>query len=78
EVVGEPHWVGREGEHLQLVLRQGREARQTVGFGMGALRDEPDLFRGRVDIAYTPRVESWEGAERVKLELLALRPTEKP
>ncbi len=74
EVAGSPGVVGREGEHLKLNLRQFREEREAIGFGMGALLKEPERLKGKLDVAFSPGLNRWRGATRVQLELRAIRP----
>ena len=74
EVAGSPGVVGREGEHLKLNLRQYRDEREAIGFGMGALLKEPERLRGKLDVAFSPGLNRWRGATRVQLELRAIRP----
>ena len=74
EVAGSPGVVGREGEHLKLNLRQFREEREAIGFGMGALLKEPERLTGKLDVAFSPGLNRWRGATRVQLELRAIRP----
>ena len=74
EVAGSPGVVGREGEHLKLNLRQFREEREAIGFGMGALLKEPEGLRGKLDVAFSPGLNRWRGKTRVQLELRAIRP----
>ena len=75
EVVGSPGAVGRKGEHLKLNLRQFREEREAIGFGMGALLKEPERLRGKLDVAFSPGMNRWRGNTKVQLELRAIRPT---
>lgn len=74
EAVGSPGAVGRGGEHLKLRLRQFRDEREAIGFGMGALRDRPELLRGKLDMAFFPSLNRWRGGARPQLEIRALRP----
>jgi len=74
EVAGAPGCVGREGEHLKLLLRQRGETCEAIGFGMGGLIQEAGLLRGRLDVAYCAGVNRWRGSAKVQLELRALRP----
>ncbi len=74
EVAGSPGVVGREGEHLKLNLRQFRDEREAIGFGMGALLKEPERLKGKLDVAFSPGLNRWRGATRVQLELRAIRP----
>ena len=74
EVVGSPGSVGREGEHLKLNLRQFREEREAIGFGMGGLLRKPERLSGKLDVAFSPGLNRWRGNTRVQLELRAIRP----
>ncbi len=74
EVAGSPGVVGREGEHLKLGLRQFRDQREAIGFGMGALLKEPERLKGKLDIAFSPSLNRWRGSTRMQLELRAIRP----
>ena len=76
EAVGSPSAVGRGGEHLKLRLRQFRDEREAIGFGMGALREKPELLRGKLDVAFSPGLNRWRGNTTVQLELRAVRPAE--
>ena len=64
EVAGSPGVVGREGEHLKLNLRQFREEREAIGFGMGALLKEPERLKGKLDVAFSPGLNRWRGATK--------------
>lgn len=80
----EPHWgvrnvrlaapasrVGREQQHLKLLVAQGGSQLPAVGFNLGGLR-VPD---GELDIVFQVR-ESWRGpGEGVDLEIADLRPS---
>ena len=73
EVAGSPGAVGREGEHLKLNLRQFRDEKEAIGFGMGALLKEPERLQGKLDVAFAPGLNRWRGNTRVQLELRAIR-----
>ena len=73
EVAGSPGAVGRGGEHLKLNLRQFRDEREAIGFGMGALLKEPERLKGKLDVAFSPGLNRWRGNTRVQLELRAIR-----
>ena len=74
EVVGSPGAVGRKGEHLKLNLRQFREEREAIGFGMGKLLREPERLKGKLDVAFCPGLNRWRGNTRIQFELRAIRP----
>ena len=74
EVAGSPGSVGRGGEHLKLDLRQFREVREAIGFGMGELLKEPERLKGKLDVAFSPGLNRWRGNTRMQLDLRAIRP----
>jgi single-stranded-DNA-specific exonuclease len=74
-VAGEPCLMGRRNEHLSLYLAQDGASVRAVGFGMGALAES--LRRCRtVSVAFTPEINSWQGAESVELHLRDVKPDE--
>jgi single-stranded-DNA-specific exonuclease len=59
------------GGHLQLLLSQDNTERQAM-----AWRWESDLPQAsKVDVAYRLRHDSWQGEQRLLLDLLAIRPS---
>lgn len=63
--------VGRQGEHIQLVLRKGKSSIRAIGFGLaGRLPVRGD----RVDVVSSPFVDSWQGRENPRLRIEDLRP----
>jgi len=57
------------GGHLQLSLAQGEAERRAIAWRWQGER----LPDGLVDVAYRLRLDSWQGQERLQLELGALR-----
>jgi len=74
EVAGAPSYVGRDGGHLKLRLRQRAEVCEAIGFGLGGIRADPSLLQGKLDVAFCAGVNRWRGQESVQLELRAVRP----
>jgi single-stranded-DNA-specific exonuclease len=63
EVVGEPTLVGKEQQHLRLMLRQGNMSLRAIGFAMGTRLAQ--ATGGRLDIVFSPQRHVWnERAER--------------
>jgi single-stranded-DNA-specific exonuclease len=71
-VVGAPTLVGKEQQHLRLMLRQGHMTFQSIGFAMG--RRLPQAKEGILDIAFTPQRHVWNGREDCQLILRDLTP----
>jgi single-stranded-DNA-specific exonuclease len=72
EVVGEPTLVGREQQHLRLMLRQGNVSLQGIGFAMG--RRLAQTKEGALDIVFTPQRHVWNAREEQQLVLRDLTP----
>jgi single-stranded-DNA-specific exonuclease len=56
--------------HLKLRLRQDGRTLPAIGFGMGHL---PVRVGDRLDVVFTPRLTSWQGVERLELDLTDVR-----
>lgn len=64
--------VGRDGpKHLKLTLRAGQRTYDAIGFGMG---DRLPEARGRIDLAYSPQLNDWDGGMSIQLRVRNLRP----
>jgi len=64
--------IGNGGEHLRLHLRDNRTLMQAVGWRLGDLADR--LPAGiRVDVAFEPKVNTWEGRRRPDLHVKDVR-----
>ncbi len=60
--------------HLKLLVGQATPAAlDAIGFGLGHLLPTDP---GPVDLAYSARVESWQGRDRIQLRLKDLRPSQ--
>jgi single-stranded-DNA-specific exonuclease len=74
EVVGEPRLLGAGERHLSFRVRQaGRELR-VIAFGMADRLEELRSAGGRCCLAFTPRINEWQGRRSVELELRDLQP----
>jgi single-stranded-DNA-specific exonuclease len=67
--------VGRNGEHLQLIVEDEAGDTQKVIWWRGA--GEP-LPEGRFDLAYTVRASDYRGQRDVQVEWVDARPIEEP
>jgi len=62
-----------KGEHLKATLRDGAVSVEAIGFRLAA--QAPGLVAGLpVDIAYQVELDTWNGAERLQLKLVDIRP----
>jgi single-stranded-DNA-specific exonuclease len=71
-LVGPPRVVGQG--HLKLMLASGGVQREAIGWGLGA-RPIPD---GPLDVAFQLRRESYQGRERLVLNVQDFRPSAAP
>ncbi|MBV9773332.1 MAG: single-stranded-DNA-specific exonuclease RecJ [Gemmatimonadetes bacterium] len=69
---GYPRVVGQN--HLKLTLASGGTALEAIGFGMGALLNEPALAHGPLDVAFKLEENHWNGRSRLQAKLVDLRP----
>jgi single-stranded-DNA-specific exonuclease len=68
-VVGEPKRVGNGERHLSFRVRQnGRDAR-CIAFGMGERLEELLSAGGECCLAFTPRLNEWQGYRSVDVEV---------
>jgi single-stranded-DNA-specific exonuclease len=63
--------VGAEGNHLKLILTDGRVTYDAIGFRLGAL--QPDL-PPRVDVLYTFESNEFNGRKTLQLNLKDVQP----
>jgi len=61
--------------HLRLRLRQDGRTLRAIGFGMGR---RPVHTGDRLDVVFTPRLDRWQGVERLEVEVVALRAASAP
>ena len=71
EVVGEPTLVGKEQQHLRMVVRSGNAVLKAIGFGLGGRHGEAK--GGRLDIVFTAQRQEWNGRSERQLVLRDLR-----
>ncbi len=61
--------------HLKLLVRHSTAATfDAIGFGLGHLLPTDP---GPIDLAYSARVETWQGQDRIQLRLKDLRPSDR-
>ena len=72
ELAAAPRRVGRAGDHLQLLVRQGTHTMKCIAFKFGELFDQ--LSPGmRIDLAAEPSINEYNGYRSVQLEVKDLR-----
>jgi len=69
QIAGEPRKVGGGERHLTFRVRQeGRDIR-AIAFGMADRADELMSAAGRCCLAFTPRINEWNGFRSVEIEV---------
>lgn len=71
--------IGRNGEHLALIVEDATGASQKViWWQAGASPNSLDLPQGRFDLAYTVRASNYRGQLEVQVEWIDARPLDEP
>jgi single-stranded-DNA-specific exonuclease len=65
--------VGADGDHLKLVLHDGRQTWDAIAFRMGSWHDH---LSDRVNVAYTLEINEWNGRQRLQLNVKDIQPAE--
>jgi single-stranded-DNA-specific exonuclease len=74
EVVGEPRKVGQGERHLSFRVRQGELTLKAIAWNMADRVAELMADGGACCLAFTPRLNEWQGRKNVDLEVTDLRP----
>jgi single-stranded-DNA-specific exonuclease len=67
QVEGEPRKVGQGERHLSFRVRQGNTFLKAIAFGMSERADELMSAGGRCCLAFTPKINEWQGRRSVDL-----------
>lgn len=74
QVVGEPRKIGGGERHLSFRVRQGATNLRGVAWNFAERADELMSDSGRCCVAFTPRLNEWNGRRTVELEAVDFRP----
>jgi single-stranded-DNA-specific exonuclease len=74
QVVGEPRKVGGGERHVSFRVRQETRDLRAIAFGMAERVEELMSAAGRCCLAFTPRINDWNGFRSVELEVRDFRP----
>jgi single-stranded-DNA-specific exonuclease len=66
-VEGEPRKVGQKEQHLSFKVRQGNTMLKAIAFGMAERADELMSDSGACCLAFTPKINEWQGRTSVDL-----------
>ncbi len=74
QVEGEPRKVGQGERHLRFRVRQGRTVLTAIAFDMAERIDELMSASGACCLAFTPKLNEWQGRTSVDLFVADLQP----
>jgi single-stranded-DNA-specific exonuclease len=78
KVEGVPRRIGTGERHLSFRVRQGGTTVRAVAWGMGERLDELMSQGGSCCLAFTPRVNEWNGYRSVEMQIDDLQPGTEP
>jgi single-stranded-DNA-specific exonuclease len=74
EIVGDPRRIGKDERHLNFRVRQNGTSMRVVAWGMGDRLDELMSGDRKCCVAFTPRVNEWQGHRTIELEVVDFQP----
>jgi single-stranded-DNA-specific exonuclease len=74
QVVGDPNCVGEGKRHLSFRVRQGQTEMRVIAFSMADRLEELRSQAGKCCVAFTPKINEWQGRRRVEMEARDLQP----
>ncbi len=69
QIAGEPRKVGGGERHLSFRVRQNGKEVRAIAFGMGDRLEELMSAGGQCCLAFTPRLNEWQGYRSVEIEV---------
>ena len=75
KIEGEPRKIGQGERHLSFRVRQGQSVVRAVAFGFADRLEELVSGGGDCCLAFTPKVNEWQGRRSVEIEVVDFRPT---
>jgi single-stranded-DNA-specific exonuclease len=74
QVVGVPRRIGGGERHLTFRVRQGTTSLRAIAWGMGERAEELMSAEGRCCLAFTPKINEWNGYRNIELEVIDFQP----
>jgi single-stranded-DNA-specific exonuclease len=74
QIVGEPRRMGNGDRHMNFRVRQGTTTLRAVAWGAAERAAELLADSGRCCLAFTPKVNEWNGQRKVELEVVDFQP----
>lgn len=69
ELAGEPRAVGKDGQHIQFALTDGRITRKAIAFNQRQML-QPLLDHRRCRVAFEPILDTYNGRTSVKFQII--------
>jgi single-stranded-DNA-specific exonuclease len=69
QITGEPRRIGGGERHLSFRVRQAGANLRAVAFGLGDRLEELTSAGGRCSLAFTPRINEWNGMRSIELDV---------
>ena len=70
EIVGDPKRIGKDERHLNFRVRQGGTSMRVVAWSMADRLDELMSGDRKCCVAFTPRVNEWQGRRTIEMEVV--------
>jgi single-stranded-DNA-specific exonuclease len=74
----EPTLVGTDGLHLRFQVSQAGVKLWAIAFRMGKRKEELMSNGGAISLAFTPKLNEWNGFTSVSLEVVDFQPLQNP
>ena len=74
QIVGEPRKVGVGERHLSFRVSQGGKELRCIAFGMADRLEELLSQGGQCCLAFTPKLNEWQGFRNVEMEVRDFQP----
>ena len=69
DIVGDPRRIGKDERHLSFRVKQGGSSIRAVAWGMGDRVEDLMSGDGKCCLAFTPRVNEWNGNRMIEMEV---------
>ncbi len=73
-IEGTPRRIGTGERHLSFRVKQGGTSIRAVGWGFGDRLDDLMAGGGACSLAFTPKVNEWNGFRKVEIEMVDFQP----
>jgi len=78
QIDGEPRLVGKDGNTIQVNLKQGETKLKAVGFHMGSRKEEMLSGGGDMSLVFVPAINEFQGRISVDLQIKDFQPKAQP